>query len=239
MNRLCSSLTLHWLVQSGKVVYFRARQRGACTYFDDRRDGPKAHGLCWAPLCNDLQIVDVPGDHFSLLRQDKEDMSIIVDALQMVLSAFGWHTTIRRDQKIYNMNEVSWSEFSQPKLAEVSCCVGNVPETLLVVLSQTQGVTQWVYLQHVQMLSCQIMNARTDTKHVFIAKGACSCSRDFAQPFFAKLRWLLLRLMSKKWMSTSRRWGCRTRMHAGDFSKHHSPCQYALIPSTYSSLTEA
>ena len=66
-----------------------------------------AHGRCWAPLCNDLQIVDVPGDHFSLLRQDQQDMRIIVDTLQMVLSAFGWHTTIRREQKKYSMNDVS------------------------------------------------------------------------------------------------------------------------------------
>ena len=95
------------LAQSGKVVYFRARQGGACTYFNDSREGPLTHGLCWAPYCNELQVVDVPGDHFSLLRQDVQDMGIIVDTLQMVLSAFGWHTTIKRDQKIYNMNDVS------------------------------------------------------------------------------------------------------------------------------------
>jgi thioesterase domain-containing protein len=108
---LASGLTKGWCcVQSGKVVYFRARQRGACTYFDDSREGPLAHGLCWAPYCNDLQVVDVPGDHFSLLRQDEKDMSIIVDTLQMVLSAFGWHTTVKRDQKIYNkMNDVSFT----------------------------------------------------------------------------------------------------------------------------------
>ena len=104
-------------MQGGKVVYFRARQAGACTYFDDRRDGPLPHGLCWAPLCKDLQVVDVPGDHFSLLRQDEKDMSIIVDALQMVLSAFGWHVTVKRDQKIYKMNDVSCSRWT------VSRCV--------------------------------------------------------------------------------------------------------------------
>lgn len=99
-------------MQGGKVVYFRARQQGACTYFDDRRDGPLAHGLCWASLCQDLQIVDVPGDHFSLLRQDEKDMGIIVDALQTALSAFGWHTTIKRDQKKYSVNDVSCSRMN-------------------------------------------------------------------------------------------------------------------------------
>lgn len=28
------------------------------------------HGVCWAELSEDLEVIDVPGDHFSLLRQD-------------------------------------------------------------------------------------------------------------------------------------------------------------------------
>ena len=27
------------------------------------------HGACWYDLCDDLEVIDVPGDHFSLLRQ--------------------------------------------------------------------------------------------------------------------------------------------------------------------------
>ena len=27
------------------------------------------HGACWYDLCEDLEVIDVPGDHFSLLRQ--------------------------------------------------------------------------------------------------------------------------------------------------------------------------
>ena len=30
------------------------------------------HGVCWAELCDDLEVIDVPGDHFSLLRQDAQ-----------------------------------------------------------------------------------------------------------------------------------------------------------------------
>lgn len=115
------------------MVYFRARQSGACTYFDDRRDGPRPHGLCWAPLCRDLQVVDVPGDHFSLLRQDEQDMSIIVDALQMVLSAFGWHTTIKQDQKVYNMNDVGCLRMDTSKM-----CIASV-----AVLKIYSGESQW------------------------------------------------------------------------------------------------
>ncbi len=115
------------------MVYFRARQGGACTYFNDSREGLLAHGLCWAPYCNDLQVVDVPGDHFSLLRQDEQDMSIIVDTLQMVLSAFGWHTTIKRDQKIYNMNDVSslqWRCMYQLSVCHVCAFVTGIQRAL-------------------------------------------------------------------------------------------------------------
>lgn len=36
------------------------------------------------------QVVDVPGDHFSLLRQSPEDMQVMVRALQAALGPFGW-----------------------------------------------------------------------------------------------------------------------------------------------------
>ena len=38
-----------------RLVYFRAATAGACTYFDDRRDGPIPHGACWAAVCDNLQ----------------------------------------------------------------------------------------------------------------------------------------------------------------------------------------
>ena len=38
-----------------RLVYFRAATAGACTYFDDRRDGPLPHGACWAAVSDDLQ----------------------------------------------------------------------------------------------------------------------------------------------------------------------------------------
>lgn len=51
------------------MVYFRAANQGACTYMDDRRSGLLPHGACWYDLCDDMEVIDVPGDHFSLLRQ--------------------------------------------------------------------------------------------------------------------------------------------------------------------------
>ena len=83
------------------VVYFRGLTPGMCTYFDDRK-GPSApvpHGACWYDRCEDLRVIDVPGDHFSLLRQDIDDMTVLVTALKMVLAPFGWAETIRREDK--------------------------------------------------------------------------------------------------------------------------------------------
>lgn len=51
------------------MVYFRAATQGACTYMDDRRDARLPHGACYYDLCDDLEVVDIPGDHFSILRQ--------------------------------------------------------------------------------------------------------------------------------------------------------------------------
>jgi thioesterase domain-containing protein len=83
------------------VVYLRGFDAGACTYFDDRRGGaaPAPHGACWYGVCADLRVVDVPGDHFSLLRQDLEDMSVIVRALKVALAPFGWDEAVRREER--------------------------------------------------------------------------------------------------------------------------------------------
>jgi thioesterase domain-containing protein len=83
------------------VVYFRGFSPGVCTYFDDRKGPlvPNPHGACWYNRCDDLRIVDVPGDHFSLLRQDIEDMNVLVTALKMCLGPFGWAETLKREDK--------------------------------------------------------------------------------------------------------------------------------------------
>ena len=52
--------------------------------------------MCWEGLCTDLQVVDVPGDHFSLLRQSPRDMGYLVAALQAALGDFGWAETVGR-----------------------------------------------------------------------------------------------------------------------------------------------
>lgn len=52
-----------------RVVYLRAATRGACDYVNDSRAWAWPHGVCWHSLCTDLEVIDVPGDHFSILRQ--------------------------------------------------------------------------------------------------------------------------------------------------------------------------
>lgn len=69
-------LLLGVLLSSIQVVYFRANRAGACDYVNDSRYWRYSHGTCWSELTEDLLVVDVPGDHFSLLRQDTPDMEV-------------------------------------------------------------------------------------------------------------------------------------------------------------------
>jgi len=83
------------------VVYFRGMSPGVCTYFDDRKGAlvPYPHGACWYNRCEDLRVIDVPGDHFSLLRQDLEDMNVLITSLKLVLGPFGWAEMQSREDK--------------------------------------------------------------------------------------------------------------------------------------------
>ena len=51
-------------------------------------------------------MVDIPGDHFSILRQDEADMNVIVTALKVKLAPFGWTEQVKRDQKQYSVASV-------------------------------------------------------------------------------------------------------------------------------------
>eukprot|EP00963_Diacronema_lutheri_P009971 scaffold941_cov454-Pavlova_lutheri.AAC.1 len=72
------------------VVYFRAQERGACDYVDDSDTGVFPHGSCWSEVIDNIEVVDVPGDHFSLLRRPDPDMSVLTSALRAYLEPFGW-----------------------------------------------------------------------------------------------------------------------------------------------------
>ena len=65
--------TFQGRLRGPQVVYFRASRPGACDYVNDSRYWRYSHGCCWGELCEDLLVVDVPGDHFSVLRQVGRD----------------------------------------------------------------------------------------------------------------------------------------------------------------------
>lgn len=60
-----------------------------------------------------LQVVNVPGDHFSLLRQSEEGMQTLVNTLKLVLSPFGWQAVNKPNQKPYKTDEVCYNSSCQ------------------------------------------------------------------------------------------------------------------------------
>lgn len=45
-------------------------------------------------MCDDIEVIDVPGDHFSILRQDEEDMQLVTLSLKSILGDAGWTQTV-------------------------------------------------------------------------------------------------------------------------------------------------
>ena len=46
--------------------------------------------VCRYDLCDDIEIIDVPGDHYSILRQEEDDMQLITLSLKAILGDAGW-----------------------------------------------------------------------------------------------------------------------------------------------------
>lgn len=82
--------TFRGRLRKGKVVYFRGSIQGACDYMDDRREHPVAYGTRWLEVADCVEVIDVPGDHFSLLRQDWADMNVMAEAMKAHLMSYGW-----------------------------------------------------------------------------------------------------------------------------------------------------
>lgn len=53
-----------------------------------------------------MQVVEVPGDHFSLLRQDEADMTVLVSALKTALAPYGWTEQKQSSKRPYIMTKV-------------------------------------------------------------------------------------------------------------------------------------
>lgn len=85
---------------SAKVIFFRATLTGAVTSFTDDKYGEFPMGASWYRYCEDLQIIDIPGNHFSILRQEEEDMHYVVAALKQALGMAGWVHTVHPEGKM-------------------------------------------------------------------------------------------------------------------------------------------
>ncbi len=63
----------------------------------------------------------MPGDHFSLLRQDAADMAVLVAALKAALAPHGWAEIAQPHRKPYTMTKVIvWRHGKSPE-AMVLC----------------------------------------------------------------------------------------------------------------------
>ncbi len=69
------------------------------------------HGVCWSELCDELEVIDVPGDHFSLLRQDEQ-----VRCMSMIAPCI----TLQRRTLLQSMMTAQDNKASVP-LLEMHC----------------------------------------------------------------------------------------------------------------------
>lgn len=63
-----------------------------------------SHGVSWSDICEDLLVIDVPGDHFSLLRQEPADLEPMIATLKMMLGSYGWSEAVRREQLSHRLS---------------------------------------------------------------------------------------------------------------------------------------
>ncbi|CAG9466966.1 unnamed protein product [Pedinophyceae sp. YPF-701] len=80
-----SSRVLHSL-----VLYYRCTEKASHFLIDDVWTGPHAHGPAWSQHAANVEIFQVPGDHYTVLRQRDEDVRILVDVLRARLHKYGW-----------------------------------------------------------------------------------------------------------------------------------------------------
>lgn len=64
-------------------VFVRGAKPGACSYVDDGGD----YGLGWEAVADQVSVIDVPGDHFSLLRQTPSDALVLSRVLRCALGS--------------------------------------------------------------------------------------------------------------------------------------------------------
>eukprot|EP00951_Prasinocladus_malaysianus_P004473 scaffold31392_cov46-Prasinocladus_malaysianus.AAC.1 len=79
------------------LTYARPLCTGSLSFFDDSKGD---HGVVFVNEARTVEVIDVPGNHYTLLHQEDEDMAILVQHMQKCLSSSG----------IGEMAKVSWME---------------------------------------------------------------------------------------------------------------------------------
>jgi len=92
-------------LNTGQVFFFRAHDRGAVAYVQDKDDELFSHGVGYKDVVSDLTVLDVPGDHFSMLRQSPRDMDFVQSTMKQVLYDFGWSELKGHDDKPFKLSE--------------------------------------------------------------------------------------------------------------------------------------
>ena len=64
----------------------RPTSAGSLSFFDDSQGD---HGVAFVDEVTNLEVVDVPGNHYTLLHQEDEDMVILLEQMQTTLSSHG------------------------------------------------------------------------------------------------------------------------------------------------------
>jgi thioesterase domain-containing protein/3-oxoacyl-(acyl-carrier-protein) synthase/acyl carrier protein len=96
------------------VYYFRASIRGVVAYMhdEDHLSEEFPHGVGWMDFVDDLKIIDVPGDHFTMLRQPLADMRLISESMKQVLVLFGWQE-LKKEKEVFSLNKEEAAEMEE------------------------------------------------------------------------------------------------------------------------------
>ena len=93
-------------LEGADVYYFRANIRGVVAYMHDEDfdDEEFPHGVGWMDFCSNLKIIDVPGDHFTMLRQPLGDMRMISEPMKQVLVGNGWQE-LKKEKEVFSLTK--------------------------------------------------------------------------------------------------------------------------------------
>jgi len=100
-------------LHTGQVYFFRAHNRGAVAYVQDQDDVLFSHGVGYKDVVADLTVLDVPGDHFSMLRQSPRDMDFIQSTMKQVLYDYGWSELKGHDDQPFKLSEEDAREMEE------------------------------------------------------------------------------------------------------------------------------